>query len=173
MHPTYLKVSTENVIHGTGLLATRPIQAGEILFQWDETCTMVSMDDFWAMPEAERDEFWWFAFQCDANTFIYSDDDDGYMNHCCDPNSWWRDDQTLVASRDIAAGEEVTYDYATTEISVPFSMPCKCGASNCRSVVTHRDHLDPAWQARFGDHLPTFVKQSIQKHQANRQNNND
>lgn len=33
----------------------------------------------------------------------------------CDPNCWWMPDKTMIATRHIAKGEEVCYDYATSE----------------------------------------------------------
>ncbi len=36
----------------------------------------------------------------------------GSLNHSCDSNLWMADEATVVARRDIAAGEELTLDYA-------------------------------------------------------------
>jgi hypothetical protein len=48
----------------------------------------------------------------------------GKGNHSCDPNLWWHGGYTLSARRDIAAGEELTNDYATSTDSADFVMPC-------------------------------------------------
>lgn len=148
-------------IHGTGLIANEPIQVGEIIWRRDSHMQTFTLQEIQLWPQQEQDTFFWFAFQCDAETFIYTLDDDGYMNHSCDPNTWWLDDETLIARQDIAAGEEVTYDYATTEISVPYQMNCRCKAQNCRGVITHADHLNPSWQAFYGAHIPQFVQKAI------------
>ena len=39
------------------------------------------------------------------------------MNHSCDPTCWFTDEdpEVMVACRDIQEGEEITYDYATSE----------------------------------------------------------
>src|SRR5690242_16700387 len=58
----------------------------------------------------------------------------GKGNHGCDPNLWWGGPYTLVARRDIAAGEELTNDYATSTGEAAFTMPCRCGAALCRGV---------------------------------------
>jgi hypothetical protein len=49
-----------------------------------------------------------------------------YGNHSCDPNLWWADAYILVARRPIAAGEEVTSDYATSTGVADFTMDCAC-----------------------------------------------
>ena len=61
------------------------------------------------------------------------------MNHCCKPNAYAKvvavDSQGLdkkivvFANRDIAAGEEVTYDYKFPVEDG--SLRCTCGAPNC------------------------------------------
>jgi SET domain-containing protein len=53
-----------------------------------------------------------------------------YGNHSCDPNT----DRNRVALRDIAAGEELTSDYAQFSTK-DWEMTCHCGAKNCKGVV--------------------------------------
>lgn len=75
-----------------------------------------------------------------------------YGNHSCDPNLWWTDAVTLAARRDIAPGEEVTSDYGTSSAVDDFAMPCSCGSSLCRGVVTGRDWQLRELHERYGDH---------------------
>lgn len=169
LHPT-LYATTENIIHGKGLVTSAAIAAGDVIWRRDPQMPTFQLEQILQWSEEEQERFFWFAFQCDAETFIYITEADGYidgyMNHSCDPNTWWLDDTTLVAARDIAAGEEVTYDYATTEISIDYEMQCACGASNCRGKVTNLDYLDLAWQAQYGEHLPSFVLTAIRRSKA-------
>lgn len=53
-----------------------------------------------------------------------------YGNHSCDPNMG----KGLVALRDIAAGEELTIDYARFSTK-DWRMECRCGSKNCRRIV--------------------------------------
>lgn len=49
-----------------------------------------------------------------------------FINHACRPNCWWEVVGTTIwirASRAIAAGEELTYDYATIG---DHTIPCRC-----------------------------------------------
>jgi uncharacterized protein len=75
-----------------------------------------------------------------------------YGNHSCEPNLWWGDAYTLVARRPIAAGEEVTSDYATSTGVADVTMDCACGSSLCRGAITGEDWRRPDLQARYGDH---------------------
>jgi SET domain-containing protein len=49
-----------------------------------------------------------------------------FINHACKPNCWWEVVGTTIwirAARAIAAGEELTYDYATIG---DHTIPCRC-----------------------------------------------
>lgn len=163
LHPN-IQRTNNNTIHGTGLIAAAPIAKGEIIWRREASMQTFNLQEIISWSQTQQDEFFWFAFQCDRDTFIYTTDDDGYMNHSCDPNTWWLDDETLIARRDIAPYEEVTYDYASTEISIPYEMPCHCGTKNCRGRISHLDHLQVSWQALYGEYIPGFVKEAIKQH---------
>lgn len=65
---------------------------------------------------------------------------DAYINHSCEPNSEIRRARPqilLVALRDISAGEEITFDYATL-YRQPWAMECRCGTRACRKVISGR-----------------------------------
>ncbi len=60
----------------------------------------------------------------------------GAANHSCDSNLWMLGERTVCARRDIAAGEELTLDYALITIAPEWRMDCHCGSTLCRGVVT-------------------------------------
>jgi SET domain-containing protein len=63
---------------------------------------------------------------------------DDLTNHSCDPNTGIRlmpKGVVVVALRDIAAHEELTYDYSTYLNNPYESMTCLCSAANCRGVI--------------------------------------
>jgi hypothetical protein len=80
-----------------------------------------------------------------------------YMNHACEPNTRIVDRQ-VVALRDIAALEAVTFDYNTTEYDVAEPFPCRCGARWCVGVVRGARHLMPAQRARIAHLLPDYLR---------------
>jgi hypothetical protein len=58
------------------------------------------------------------------------------MNHSCDPNTYLDTTRMLVfAARDVAAGEELTFFYPSTEWEMSSPFICLCGATNCIHVV--------------------------------------
>ena len=63
---------------------------------------------------------------------------DELVNHSCDPNCGLIErggHVFLVTLRGIRAGEELTFDYATSMTDEPWGISCACGASACRGVI--------------------------------------
>ena len=83
--------------------------------------------------------------------FLPSRDIDDYVDHSCEPNCRldYRDDGRvfLVALRDVAAGEDLTFDYATTTTRAGVAafpgwrFACRCGATCCRGEVGAAEDL--------------------------------
>jgi len=58
------------------------------------------------------------------------------LNHSCDPNVILDTENLLmVARRDIARGEELSFFYPSTEWEMDAPFICLCGAANCIHVV--------------------------------------
>ena len=97
--------------------------------------------------------------------YVLCFDGSQFTNHSCDPNLVWADDDTMIAARDIEPGEEVTFDYGTSEIHLWWrpKWRCRCGGAHCRGVLTGRDCLDPAFQERYRGHLPSWVLEFIER----------
>lgn len=77
---------------------------------------------------------------------------DDLVNHSCAPNAGLRftgDGVLLVAVRDIAAGEEIAWDYSTTLRESNWHMICQCRAPECRRVIGNFASLDPDRQEWF------------------------
>lgn len=73
----------------------------------------------------------------------------GDLNHSCEPNLGWADEQTLVAIRNIAADEELTVDYATVITDPDFVLMCHCETYRCRQVIEGTDWQIPQLQKRY------------------------
>lgn len=71
-----------------------------------------------------------------------------FLNHGCQPNAALRG-RTLVALEPIAAGDEVTFDYDTTEWDIADPFACGCGAAACRGTIRGFRHLPPAARERL------------------------
>jgi hypothetical protein len=96
----------------------------------------------------------------------------GSLNHSCDSNVWMADEVTLVARRDIAAGEEITVDYAlfTMQPEWVLDQPCHCGTAVCRSMITGNDWKWLDVQQRYYPHFSPFINARIEqlRHEQNK-----
>ena len=76
------------------------------------------------------------------------------VNHSCEPNVGMGGNVLLVSMRDIAAGEELTIDYALFLGNPGFAMDCRCGTAACRGVVRGRIGGAPTCGSATGDGFP-------------------
>jgi hypothetical protein len=84
-----------------------------------------------------------------------------YGNHSCDPNVWHVGPYEIATRRPVRAGEELTVDYATQTGAPGFSMPCRCGAADCRGEVTSEDWRRADLQARYAGHWVPALEERI------------
>ncbi len=155
-------------INGGGMFAREPIKRGEAI------CIVGGM----VMTDSEFE-----AFQANHSTYntIQIDEDlhlverpeitqtlSGSMNHSCDSNVWMADEVTLVARRDISAGEEITVDYAlfTTQSNWTLDNLCHCGSPYCRHVITGNDWKLKDVQKRYRHHFSPFINRRIIEEEA-------
>jgi SET domain-containing protein len=85
-----------------------------------------------------------------------------FINHSCAPNLGIRGQLLFVARRDIAAGEELTYDWAMEEHGAGRAR-CRCGARGCRRVLTGRDWKIPRLQRRYRGYFSSYLETKIRE----------
>ena len=135
LHPK-IEVRGSN-IEGKGLFAKEPLKKGEKF-------RITSGKHSWViMTDKEFQEYIKTVHSYDAvylgngthrvSTVPREEDPSNYGNHSCDPNIASANDE-MIALRDIAAGEELTIDYAQLSPKT-WSMRCNCRAKNCTSIV--------------------------------------
>jgi hypothetical protein len=152
-----------SAIEGQGGFASEPISQNEV----------VGIIGGTVMTEAEFQAFIATADRFDA---IQIDEDlhlvdlspnsrasNGSFNHSCDSNLWMQDEVTIVARRDILAGEELTVDYALFTVlpNWVLDQACQCSSFFCRHTVTGNDWLLADVQQRYKDHFSPFINQRI------------
>src|SRR5579863_6674780 len=85
-----------------------------------------------------------------------------FSNHSCDPNIGVRGQIVFVAMRRIAAGEELTHDWATTDDD-DYTLTCRCGAPCCRGTITGKDWQRPDLQRKYLGNFSWYLQQKIQR----------
>jgi len=89
-------------------------------------------------------------------------DDTEMMNHSCEPNAGIKGQIAVVARCMIRPGEEVCFDYDTTEISaVPFL--CQCGTPSCRRRIDGSGWRDEHFRAKNRGYFSWYIQELIRK----------
>jgi hypothetical protein len=141
----------ESPIEGRGLFARAPVPAGTVVSRLGGR--LVSTAELRRLiADPGRPYVATVTVANDEHLVLPPRRPNGYGNHGCDPNLWWVGPYELAARRDVAAGEELTNDYATSTGIADFTMACRCGAALCRGVVTGADWRRPELRARYGRH---------------------
>jgi hypothetical protein len=75
-----------------------------------------------------------------------------------------RDEVTLVARRDIEAGEELTVDYALFEGDESWvaDWKCQCASEWCRKEITGKDWRLLELQERYRNHFSPWINRRIE-----------
>jgi uncharacterized protein len=150
-----------SLIAGEGLFARAPISAGATVSRLGgrllsgRELTGLLADSSAYVDTINVDE--------DVHLVLPPGRPNGKGNHGCDPNLWWGAPYTLLARRDIEAGEELTNDYATSTGADDFTMPCRCGAARCRGLVTGHDWTRLDLRQRYGDHWTPALLNRIRR----------
>lgn len=137
-----------SVIHGSGVYAAKDMAEGTKIIEYvgEKIDKEESERRAWAQVEhAEKTG--------DAAVYIFTLskkwDIDGnvpwntarLLNHSCDPNceTWVEEKRIFIyAKRDIAKGEELTFDYGF-DLDSYKDHPCLCGSANCVGYIVSQD----------------------------------
>ncbi len=132
-------------VHGKGVFALEDIASGTTIIEY--------VGELISWTEAQRrhphnpdDPNHTFYFQIDDERVIdalVGGNSSRWINHACAPNceaDVVNDRVFIRALRDIAAGEELNYDYGLTvderyTRKLKASYPCWCGAPTCRGTL--------------------------------------
>lgn len=144
-----------------------PISAGETVAAFGGPC--VTSATLAALPVYDRAN----SVQIDDHLFLVSDHlslvsdrqepalPGDMISHSCAPNCGMAGGVLVVAMRDIAAGESVSFDDAMWMGSSEHEFECTCGTSTCRRKVTGRDWMLPELQVAYRGHFSPYLAKRI------------
>lgn len=90
-----------------------------------------------------------------------------YLNHNCEPNAYLNTAElTFRALRNIERGEEISFNYLTTESKMAVPFHCSCGSPNCFGFIQGRNFLSRAEAKRLAlavgeDNVATLVLPAV------------
>jgi SET domain-containing protein len=138
---------------GRGVFAIAPIKRGQLL---------VKCEGWLAAGDQLEDH--WFAMQVGPDSWLCTEGGglDDCVNHSCEPNAGFTSGEpVLYALRDIAPGEEITWDYSTSIAETGWTLDCRCGTPSCRGIVRSWSELTPEERARLRPMAFTYLRESM------------
>ena len=132
-------------VHGKGVFALQDIAEGEVIIEYTgEVISWQEAQD--RHPHDPSQPNHTFYFHVDEDRVIdanHGGNSARWINHSCTPNCY-ADEQDgrifITALRNIAAGEELNYDYGliieeryTKKLKAEY--PCWCGSAQCRGTL--------------------------------------
>ena len=126
-------------IHAAGVYATSFIKKGTHVVEYSGP--RLSKDEADRLYEG-RDVT--YLFGLDNGQVIDGNGIAAFINHSCDPNC--ETDEIggkiwVIALRDIAEDEELSYDYNLFDGDEDDPAPCSCGAKNCRGSMYSEEEI--------------------------------
>jgi uncharacterized protein len=127
-------------LHGAGVYSTTAIRKGTRIIEYTgPRLTKEQSDGLYADNEVT-----YLFTMDDPNVVIDGFGMAAFINHSCDPNcesDQFGNEIWIVAMRDIAAGEELTYDYCLWDGEPGDEAPCYCSAKNCRGTMYSEEEI--------------------------------
>jgi SET domain-containing protein len=155
-----LEVRKSSEKGGYAVYALRPVKKDEVLAVWGGQ--VVTLAQVLALPRQEQGH----TIQIYDELYLAPlgmEEPADYVNHSCNPNAGVCGQISLVAMRDIAAGEEITFDYAMSDSSSFDEFDCACGAPTCRGRVSGDDWKRPELWNRYDGYFSTYLQLRIDK----------
>jgi len=139
------KIELRTAAIGQGVFATEAIAAGELLIALAHVF----------VAAAEQ-----YTIQIDeARHQAGTGEIDDFLNHCCEPGAALDVERLcFVAVRPLAPGDEVTFNYLTSEWDMAEAFTCRCGADGCVSNVRGFRHLSRAQQDALAPFITPFLR---------------
>jgi uncharacterized protein len=152
-------------IQGKGLFAVHKIAKSEIV----NICggAIITEAEYTALEKKYADFLFNYATQIADGFYLLGGlgkrelEDDDFLNHSCDPNCGIKGQLVVVAMKDIAAGDELSLDYAMIDDAPGVSFSCSCGSPYCRSVITGGDWRNSGLQKRYKGYFSWYIQEKI------------
>ena len=157
----YLTPKAHTAPHGPvghGAFAAEFIAAGEVIAAFGGRC--VSRNELDLLPADQQSR----SIQIEETLYLAGAPEPepaDCVRHSCSPNAGMHGNTVLVALRDIAPGESITYDFAMSDGSDYDEFECACGSAQCRGKVTGNDWMLPELQLRYRGSFSPYLAQRI------------
>lgn len=148
-HRRVLCMSDMPAGHTAAIFAGRIMSWAELSARWGPACiegpgirsSLQLEDDLYLVPDIAGPAEW--------------------IQHSCEPSLGFAGECTLVTLRRLRAGEELSFDFGTSDGAVHHGFRCDCRSPNCRKYVTSRDWLLPDLRQRLDGYFSGYLQRRL------------
>ena len=131
-----LQIESGGSAYGARLITDQPFQRGQVIYA--------------ITGQRVTDKATYQTIQIGPHSHIEELGVLAYLNHSCQPNTIVDTSELVViAARDIAAGEELTFFYPSTEWEMDRPFICLCSAPQCVRLVAGAKYLSIDTLSRY------------------------
>lgn len=144
---------------GRGVFAIKPIQRGEWIVTWGGR--IIDAYEYTTLNADQKR----LSLQIEDEFFLLTEVEGpaDWVNHSCSPSAGLAGQVSLLALRDIAEGEEITFDYAMTDGCDYDEFQCLCQAPSCRGRVSGQDWQRPELWDIYKHNFSPYLQRRIQR----------
>lgn len=138
----------ENKSHGLGVFAAQNFVIGDRLTIFDA--------EFVEYPTK-------YTIQVDQKKHLVTEGNLGaFLNHSCDPNARFiAETLEMIAIRPIKKGEEITFNYLSSEWDMAAPFTCQCGSERCYGSIRGFQHLSNEDKLQLADLALPYLRRLI------------
>lgn len=157
------KAQNNSTIHRYGVFAKEDIKKEELIALWGGY--VITLKELRKLPRTILD--YDYPVQIFENFYLGPKsaknlDDCEMFNHSCHANAGVKGSIILVARRKIKAGEEICFDYETTDTQ-DLKFTCRCGDKNCRGKIDGTSWQNPKFQKSNAGYLSFYIQEKIKR----------
>lgn len=156
-------------LEGSGCFATEDIKKGEVIciFKGEN----ISFQELKKRYDEGKEKIC-NPLQIGEKEYLDLEEPYVFVNHSCSPNAGVRKKGELFAIKDIKRGEEISYDYSTTEWTYEkfgkykeWSMECNCKSKECRGTLGQFSTLSPKLKKKYyqAGALQDFILEKLER----------
>jgi uncharacterized protein len=135
---------------GEGLFAKVNFKKGNLIFTWEGVLKKGRYPCYVGSRWLQIEKCQWIA--------PLRNNPDWYINHSYNPNSGIKNSVKIVAMKNIRRGEEVTFDYSTSESENRWYLICHCENKNCRRIIRSYKFLSTELKLKYRDFISEYLK---------------
>lgn len=135
---------------GEGLFAKENFKTGDLIFTWEGVLKKGRYPYYVGHRWLQIEKCQWIA--------PFRNNPGWYINHSCNPNSGIKNSVQIVAIKNITRGEEVTFDYSTSESENEWNLKCHCKNKNCRGIIRSYMFLSLELKLKYRDLISEYLK---------------